>query len=343
MLRVLLFTVTKCLQTLKSVLQRDLAMQLLVKWYSARNAPGPQDFSPAQEWNLFLVVLFTLSGYDVEKLYMIQNNEKDQSIDRNSPTMVPKKQKTNNSGSIDDWLYMLNSAEYKSSKIFTSHIFRDQEVSSFLHEKSDSTGSSNTGRMNVQAILFPSLPLILFSLHLLYEELKLNSVISESLPLLAQLLHQLSIDLKLDLYAHHYFLDFPSSCCLKNTASQMSNSDLQRITIPNYISRRPSSIFETLDNILNGIDITTFPYLSHVNPKTRNIIYLTALIANENCAKMVDMEDYVKLIIPAGSRTDFPANEGKTDKEIFKKLEKPTIDKVVLLYHEMGKITQDIT
>lgn len=336
-----LFTVTKCLHTLRSVLQKDLAMQLLVKWYGARNAPGPQDFSPAQEWNLFLVVLFTLLGYDVDKLHMMGNNEKDQFTERNSPMVLPKKQKTSNCGSTDDWLYILNSSEYKNSQISTSNVLRGQKVSSFLRAVSQGAAeSSSIGRINVQAILFPHLPLVLFSLHLLYEELKLNSVVSESLPLLGQLLYQLSIDLKFEMYSYHYFLDSPTLYYLRTVTSQICDSDLQKITIPNYMPQKPPGIFETLDNILNGINLVTFPYLSHVNPRTRNVIYLTALIANENHVNMVEIEKYVKLIIPAGNRIDSQESGGKLDKEILKKLDAPTIDRIVLLYHEMGEIAR---
>lgn len=318
-------------------------MELLVKWYSARNAPGPQDFSPAREWDLFLVVLFTLLGYDVEKLHIIRNNEKDQFADRNSPMVLPKKQKTSNCGSTDDWLHLLNSNEYKNSQLSFSKVLRSKKISSLFHAVAqDATEFNNFGRINVQAVLFPHLPLVLFSLHLLYEELKLNSVISESLPLLGQLLYQLSIDLKFEMYTHHYFLDSPSLCHLKTVTSQISDTDLQKIAIPNYIPRKPPDVFETLDNMLNRIDVVTYPYLSHVNPKTRNIIYITALIANENCTKIVEMEKYIKLIVPVGSRID-PQESSRSDKEILKMSEKPTTDKIVLLYHEMGKITRHIT
>jgi hypothetical protein len=49
--------VSECLSTMKQVLQRDLAMHVLIKWYGVRNAPGTQDISPAQEWQLFSGVL----------------------------------------------------------------------------------------------------------------------------------------------------------------------------------------------------------------------------------------------------------------------------------------------
>ncbi|XP_012141180.1 anaphase promoting complex subunit 1 isoform X2 [Megachile rotundata] len=334
--------VTKCLQTLRSVLQKDLAMQLLVKWYGARNAPGPQDFSPEQEWCLFLIVLFTLLGYEVEKLQLIQKHEKDQLAERNSPMVVPKKQKTNNSGSSDDWKYMINLVKGGSSQTFISNILGLQKTSStFQMSIPNSVESNNAGKINVQSILFPYFPLVLFSLHLLYEELKLNSVMSESLPLLAQLLYQLSSDLRFDMYTHHYFVDFPSICQL-NFSSQIKEADLQKITIPNYIPSKPPNIFETLNNLLNCVEVAPFPYLSQVNQKTKNIIYLMALIANENKTNILEIDKFVKHIISIGSRIDFQEGGNKYERELLKKIEYPAIDRIVLLYHEMGMNKKDL-
>ncbi|XP_020285295.1 anaphase-promoting complex subunit 1 isoform X2 [Pseudomyrmex gracilis] len=339
--------VTKCLHTLRNVLQKDLAMQLLVKWYGARNAPGPQNFSPTQEWDLFLVVLFTLLGYDVEKLRSIRNNEKDQCAERNSPMVVPKKQKTNNCGSADDWLYLMNSNEHKTSQICNT--LKNQKKSSanaldeMIQNSIDESIPSNViGKINTQSVLFPHLPLVLFSLHLLYEEIKLNSVMSESLPLLGQLLYQLSIDLKLEMYVHHYFLDSPSLSELRTSKSQISDADLQKITIPSYVPHKPPNVFETLDNMLNGIDVATFPYLSHVNPGTRNVIYLAAMIANENRVDVIEMERYIKLVVPPGSRIDRQESAINLDREIFKKFEKPTTERIILSYHEMNMTKEDL-
>ncbi|KAI4480329.1 hypothetical protein M0804_010327 [Polistes exclamans] len=335
--------VTKCLKTLRSVLQKDLAMQLLVKWYGARNAPGPQDFSPAQEWHLFLVVLFTLLGYDVDKLQLIQNNEQEQFTERNSPMVVPKKQKTSDSGSNDDWAYVINSIKSKNSQNFISDVLGLTKFSN-THDALSSKNSElkTSGRINYQAILFPYLPLILFSLHLLYEELKLDCVMSESLPLLAQLLYQLSTDLKFDTYAHHYFLDFPKLHYLKKTVSQISDIDLQKITTPNYISLKPPDIFKTLNNLLIDTNIEPFPYLYHVNPRAKKIVYLTTLIANENKNDKLEIDKFVKLIIPAGSRIDFQESKNKFDRDIPQKLQPSTIENIVLLYHEMGMKKEDL-
>ncbi|XP_075232578.1 anaphase-promoting complex subunit 1-like isoform X1 [Lycorma delicatula] len=63
--------VSKCLKILKNILPREAALQTIGKWCGARNAPGTQDFSPAQKWQLFVSILLGLLGYDVEKLSVL--------------------------------------------------------------------------------------------------------------------------------------------------------------------------------------------------------------------------------------------------------------------------------
>ncbi|XP_066581363.1 anaphase-promoting complex subunit 1 isoform X2 [Prorops nasuta] len=333
--------VSKCLQTLRSVLQKDVAMQLLVKWYRARNAPGPQDFSPTQEWNLFLLTILTLLGYDVNKMNLIKNNETDHHGERNSPMVLPKKQKTSDSGSNEDWLYMLNSLKSNKTDHFVINSLGLTKISA-SQILSPKVTECTVGKINSQAILYTYFPLVLFSLHLLYEELKLNAVMCESLPLLAQLLYQLSTDLKFDYYAYHYFLDFPSLYYTKEITSQISETEFQKIVTPNYMPQTPPSIFDTLNKLLNHIEVSAFPYLHSVNSRTKNIVELIALVANEGVKDSLEMEKFVKLIVPAGSRVDLQEIGNKMEKEIPRKLEKPTTDRIILLFCEMGMSKEDL-
>lgn len=329
-----------CLSTLRSVLQRDLAMQLLVKWYGARNAPGPQDFGPTQEWHLFVIVLLTLLGYDVDKLPLIPNCDNDQPADRNSPIVLPKKQKTNDSGSNDDWLYMIKSVDQQSSQEFLFDILglnKSRAVSKSVDDQRLKTPvSKSSAKINSQAILFPYLPLVLFSLHLVYEELKLNITMTDSLPLLAQLLHQLSTDLNFSKFSHHYFIDFPNICQLNNLKSQIGVKDLQKITPPNYMPLKPPSIFETLAQLLGRNDVAPFPYLSQVNVRTKNVIQLTALITRGKENPNLQLEQFIKLVVPAGSRIDPQDLTSRQEKETPRSWEYVEAEKTVLLYHEMG-------
>lgn len=332
--------VTKCLKALRSVLQRELAMQLLVKWYGARNAPGPQDFSLAQEWHLFIIVLFTLLGYDVDKLQLIRKNDDDHA-ERTSPIVVPKKQKTNDSGSQEDWINMLGSAEHRNSQEFISNILHLNKFSPKTETRLRKTEEfENAGKISSQAILFPYLPLVLFTLHLLYEELKLNCVMAESLPLLAQLLHQLSTDLNFTMYSYHYFLDFPTYCSPLKDPSQITSKNLSKITIPNYMPMQPPSIFETLNNLLKGQEVQPYPHLNRVNPRTKRVVQLVALIANESRATTIDLDTFIRIIIPLGSRVDHVDDNLKHEKD--KLLKRPIIETIALLYHEMGMTKKDL-
>ncbi|XP_034943915.1 anaphase-promoting complex subunit 1 [Chelonus insularis] len=334
--------VTNCLQALKSVLQRDLAMQLLVKWYSARNAPGPQDYSSNQEWHLFIVVLFTLLGYDVDRLQLVRKNDNDYQKEKSSPIVVPKKAKTTNSGSNNDWSYLLQSEEHQKTK---DHLVNVLHLTKFVTEKQEDVKKvsepENIGKINTQAILFPHLPLVLFSLHLLYEELKLNSVMEESLPFLAQLLYQLSSDLNLTWYSYYYFIDFPTHCSPSINFSQISSKDLQKITFPNFIPSKPPSIFEMINNLVKGSEVPPFPYLMRVNSRTKNIIQLVALLAHEFRSNAVELDKFVKLIIPAGSRVDYQ-DTGLKEKDVCKKIEKPVTDQIVFMYYELGMKKEDL-
>lgn len=309
-------------------------MQLLVKWYGARNAPGPQDFSPKQEWHLFLVILFTLLGYDVDKLPLIQTSETNYLTELNSSVALSKKLKTNDCGSLEDWAYTADNSVYENTQLFVSNILGLTKFTKPIKENSNTDPINSNGRINTQAPLFPYLPLVLFSLHLLYEELKLNCLMTESLPLLAQLLCQISEDLKFDHYSHHYFLDFPKKCKL-NFISQITDVNLQKITPPNYMSSTPASIFETLNNLMNLEDVPPFPYLKHVNTKTKNIVNLFALIANEGRVAQLDMDRYIKVIVPAGSRVDSQDSESIA-RDVPKKVEQPIAERILLLYHELG-------
>lgn len=49
--------VTKCLVGLKQVLIKDVAIQLMAKWFVMRNAPGSKNLNPRQEWSIFKIVL----------------------------------------------------------------------------------------------------------------------------------------------------------------------------------------------------------------------------------------------------------------------------------------------
>lgn len=66
--------VKRCLQGIKAILPKEIAVQMLVKWYSAYNAPGGPNYH--SEWNLFVTCLMNMMGYNTERLSWTRNVSK---------------------------------------------------------------------------------------------------------------------------------------------------------------------------------------------------------------------------------------------------------------------------
>lgn len=67
-------TVKRCLQGVKAILPKEIAVQMLVKWYNAYNAPGGPNYH--SEWNLFVTCLMNMMGYNTERLAWTRNVSK---------------------------------------------------------------------------------------------------------------------------------------------------------------------------------------------------------------------------------------------------------------------------
>lgn len=67
-------TVKRCLQGIKAILPKEIAVQMLVKWYNAYNAPGGPSYH--SEWNLFVTCLMNMMGYNTERLSWTRNVSK---------------------------------------------------------------------------------------------------------------------------------------------------------------------------------------------------------------------------------------------------------------------------
>ncbi|KAL7307917.1 hypothetical protein TKK_0000010 [Trichogramma kaykai] len=292
--------VSMCLKTLRNILPRDLATQLLVKWYVARNAPGPQDLTVNQEWKLFLIIFFTLFGYDINKL-PITTSDGDLTTEHCSPVIVSKKQKTTNNGSTDDWNYLMGAEvtgqvqNYLTDSLGLTKWQRKNDNCDFVSVRDHKDEAQRT-KINLQSPFVVHLPQVLFALHLLYEELKLNSAMSESLPLLAKLLHQLCTDLNLKSYRLHYFADFP--VLGKNRSEfQIAEHDTGKIIIPNFIASHTPDIFRTLYNLLCESDTSyPYPYLPNVNPMSKNLVQVFALLTECKKDYLLELDNFFKVV-----------------------------------------------
>lgn len=150
--------VTKCLYALRAVLNTNLSLQLLVKWYGARNAPGSHDLSASQEWAMLRSVLLELMGRPVvgNGLSISQNTSSSTTSDE------PKKRRKSENclGTDEDW-------EFLERQINSTNVFNGGD--------DQRTGVEVLSpRNNCNAPLFPHIPLVFYTLHLFYEDLKLN-------------------------------------------------------------------------------------------------------------------------------------------------------------------------
>ncbi|CAH0686482.1 unnamed protein product [Spodoptera exigua] len=266
--------VTRCYTALRAILPKDITMQVIIKWYGARNAPGTQDLTPDQEWSMFSNLLFSLIGYDVEKLQAKQTDDVEHA------EVATKKQRTSSDGSSDDWEYLLNSKMHKAIGQSLSMLKLPVPNSdSHRKNKRSSTEPEKTIQINTNSMLFPYILQVLYSLHLVYEEIKLNTLLWNNLRPLSAFLYQLSKDLKLDAYVNHYWLDFPTDLNLEyDDETQICESSLNKLCEPVYFNREPPNVYSYLNSMLKDLDVGSYPYLAEVNDMSRDIIEILSTV-----------------------------------------------------------------
>ncbi|KAM3961524.1 LOW QUALITY PROTEIN: anaphase-promoting complex subunit 1-like [Aphomia sociella] len=274
--------VSHCCDALKAILPKDISMQVIIKWYGVRNAPGTQDLTPEQEWSMFSNLLLSLIGYDVERLSQTKQN--DDQVEH--AEVATKKQRTSSDGTLEDWDYLLNSKMHKvigNSLVTMLHLhpIPNSENRHLRNSKSkNNVEMEKSTQFNVNALLFPYIVQVLYSFHLVYEEIKLNTLLWTNLKPLSNFLYQISKDLRLDNYVNHYWLDFPTEYNLDydQTDSQLTDVVWSKLNQPSYFSIEPPNVFSYLNSMLKDIDVGYYPYLIDVNNMSRNIIEVLTIV-----------------------------------------------------------------
>lgn len=237
----------------------------MIKWYGVRNSPGTQDLTPQQEWTMFSNLLLSLIGYDTDRL--TQQTEDDHT------ETASKKQRTSSDGSQDDWEYLLNSKLHKAiGNSLTSMLKLPQSTAESKHRLIIEEDEKPV-HFNSNAILFPHIMQVLFSFHLLYEEMKLNTLLTNDLKPLAKFLYQIAKDLKLELYMNYYWLDFPAEFSIdSDLESLIPDEGLNKLVEPAYFTKEPPNIFNYLNSMFRDIDVGYYPYLVDVNVMSKDLI-----------------------------------------------------------------------
>ncbi|CAG9772745.1 unnamed protein product [Ceutorhynchus assimilis] len=267
------------LVALRQCLPRDAALVLVCRWYSTRNAIGTEDSDAKHEWEMFMGLLFELFGYEDEEVF-----DKSEVPDVKRPKPTP-------SSTDEDWFNMLNNVSKDVVDGLTELVHLPLSIGSYLKKplKNDPKVT-----VNPKGVLFPYIRYIHFTLHLLYEDFKLNTLYTDSLLLLAKLLSKLSNDLALKEYAIHYWKDFPKEMSIGGP--KIKESLFKTVNIWPGLSEKPVSIMEHIYRLLKGETILPYPYFANVNVRSRDIVQLVGVLsqANRTCPEEVFLESFTK-------------------------------------------------
>ncbi|KAH8419854.1 hypothetical protein KR009_003297 [Drosophila setifemur] len=310
---------TRCVASLRQVLTPTQFLRFIIPWYGARNPPGSRDYSIEQEWQLFRVTLLSLMGLtaapDVEAVEgygrcatpplqthlcggATGSGSGSGSNCSSTSTLggldEPKKRRKYNECedcTDDDWEFLL------------------------LHTTlATCGGESHAYSVDMGAPLFPMIPAIFYSLHLMYEDLKLDTVFYAALPYLATFLHQLAVDMQLESYVLHYILDFPElshrtgklSLLGAEHGAMMLHQELLRVPAPN--------LFAQLEHIIVGCEeVLPFSFVESVNERSRNLIQLVSLVVHgqerlKHWWQLLEVPEAVRANYPARTKRSITAD-----------------------------------
>ncbi|XP_050510831.1 anaphase-promoting complex subunit 1 [Diabrotica virgifera virgifera] len=256
--------IESCLGALRHNLEKDLATVLLCRWYSTKNVIGSKNITFEQEWTMFTSLLFELLGYEDE-----QYSETSQEVPT-TPASVRKKQKYSE-GTDEDWSYLCNS-DYK-------QIFGNLNTTLKLEIPMSKVKEETKSRESINPIgpLFPYMKIVLETLHLVYEDLKLNTLRTEELLPLMTFLNKLSVDLNLPDYNLHYWMDFPDHAILAER-SVIPPDKMKNIHPASKES--PFSIFKYIYEKMEGKSVEPCAYLNTINSRSADIIQLCDMFAD---------------------------------------------------------------
>ncbi|KAH9489237.1 Anaphase-promoting complex subunit 1 [Bulinus truncatus] len=281
------------LKALKYLLPKDVALLMLGRWYTTRNAPGT--VGNISEWALFYKCILGLMGYDTCKLGLTSTKDGDGST---SPVLHSKKPKPSDQGSDEDWEYLINSEHHRMSST-TQH--------SFILGDSFTEGHwqpSRPGSINSSAPLYPFCPAVMLALHLVYEELKLSILLQEDLCELAPLVHQIACDLKCDSYTDSYRRDFPHLFHKIDDLSQITEDDLRKMQYPQIFPREAPTVVGWISKALSDGPCPKPMLYIPVCENIRKVITVYAVLVNvEGLPVELCAERCLKKIAAAGHRS----------------------------------------
>ncbi|XP_049533596.1 anaphase-promoting complex subunit 1 [Anopheles darlingi] len=260
--------VRRVLYAIRSTLPVGRSLEFLVRWYATRNVPGSQELGMHQEWQQLRTLLYNALGRPLVPSAVAGNCR--------SPGEEPKKRRKDErtQGNCSDWEFLLCHA------LGRTHIKDDAGADLPVW------GSGRPYEQHDQRILYPHLPQLWQSLHLLYEDMRLDAGMLEGQRLLGEFLCSLAVDAGLERFQLHYLTDFPL----------FADQHLQnqcRIDEPGLIEQlchefaspvgEPPHLYRYLEQlVVHGSDpqyqLCPFRLQAHVNELTKDVVFLFAVI-----------------------------------------------------------------
>ena len=278
--------VERSLGALRAALPPDTYLSVAARFYCARNAPGPSDFSPPAEFGAFRSTLLGLLGFDAKTLDVSVSS----SSAATSPVMETKKSRTNlEEGSDSDWEYLTRSQYAKAFSAPIAGLHVNGQQPSRVHQVEVTNDSPH----------FNYLPQVLLVLHLLYEDLKLDCLYWDDAQLLSTLLIPLASALKLSQYCDLYWRDFPSVWTKHSVhLGVVQPSHLNKLQHLIQRLESPCNIHAHLLSIMGRRKLTgPYPHIKSVNTRSKNLVTLYAILYGQNIQaeeNVVPVHDYVR-------------------------------------------------
>ncbi|XP_053948485.1 anaphase-promoting complex subunit 1 isoform X1 [Anastrepha ludens] len=257
--------ISRCIGTLRRILNKEQFVQLITRWYGARNPPGSRDYSIEQEWHIFRNVLTGLMGCGAA------THETTTNASMSSNAEEPKKRRKNDEiteGTDEDWEFMLDVLNEDGS----GGCVRDNM------KMETEQGTAAAGNVDANACLFNSIPAIFYGLHLLYEDFKLDETMHDCLPYLAKFLQQFAVDMQLTTYIFHYTLDFPYLVHCTTKLCQLTEEHAARMAYKELLQVPAPSVYRQLEHILKGKDALQYTFVEGLNDMSRNVLQVVSLI-----------------------------------------------------------------
>ncbi|XP_019518437.1 PREDICTED: anaphase-promoting complex subunit 1 isoform X7 [Hipposideros armiger] len=297
--------VQTCLRAIKFILPKEVAVQMLVKWYSVRSAPGGPSYH--SEWNLFVICLMNLMGYNTDRLAWTRNFDFEGSL---SPVIAPKKARPSETGSDEDWEYLLNSDYHQDVE---SHLLnRSLCLNPLEAPQMKDEDLSQSLSLDSSTLLFCHIPAMFFVLHLVYEELKLNTLMAGGIRSLADLLVQLARDLRLEPYLDHYYRDYPTLVRASGQVCTIDPGHTGFMHQPSFFTSEPPSIYQWVSACLRGEGMPPYPYLPGVCERSRLAVLSIALyILGDESSVSDECSQYLSRITPAPQKSQAEQEENR--------------------------------